>query len=142
LHALCTMRYHLPQIGKVDRSLSSAPDRPFAFHRAPWPSAARALGAPGRLAHTGCITHDVEYLGCNGRCRMTDFERYKDDYPSIRMERTGGILQLTFHSDDGPLIWGHTGGPHSQFAHAFGDIARDPENKVVIMTGTGDMFSG
>lgn len=73
---------------------------------------------------------------------MTDFERYKDDYPSIRMERTGGILQLTFHSDDGPLIWGHTGGPHSQFAHAFGDIARDPENKVVIMTGTGDMFSG
>ena len=73
---------------------------------------------------------------------MTEFERYKDDYPSIRMERTDGILQLTFHSDGGPLVWGHTGGPHSQFAHAFGDIARDPENRVVIMTGTGDQFSG
>lgn len=73
---------------------------------------------------------------------MTRFQDYSEQYPSIRMERRDGILLLQFHSDGGPLRWGHTGGPHSQFAHAFGDISRDPENRVVIMTGTGDQFSG
>ena len=73
---------------------------------------------------------------------MTELARYQDDYPSIRMERRDGILQMTFHSDGGPLVWGHIGGPHAEFAEAFSDVARDPENKVVIMTGTGDQFSG
>lgn len=73
---------------------------------------------------------------------MTEFSRYRDDYASIKMERRDGILQVTFHTEGGPLVWGHIGGPHAEFAHAFGDIARDPENKVVIMTGTGDLFSG
>ena len=73
---------------------------------------------------------------------MTEFSQYRDSYKSIKMERRDGILQLTFHTEGGPLVWGHVGGPHAEFAHAFGDIARDPENQVVIMTGTGDMFSG
>jgi enoyl-CoA hydratase/carnithine racemase len=73
---------------------------------------------------------------------MTEFSKYQDSYPSIRMERRDGILQMTFHSEGGPLIWGHIGGPHAEFASAFVDVARDPENKVVIMTGTGDVFSG
>lgn len=72
----------------------------------------------------------------------TRFADYHDRYPSIRMERTDGILQLTFHSDGGPLVWGHIGGPHAEFADAFGDISRDTENRVVIMTGTGEQFSG
>jgi enoyl-CoA hydratase/carnithine racemase len=58
------------------------------------------------------------------------------------MDRSDGILQLTFHSNGGPLVWGHIGGPHAEFAEAFGDIARDTENRVVIMTGTGEQFSG
>lgn len=73
---------------------------------------------------------------------MTEFSRYRDAYRSIRMERRDGILQLTFHTDGGPLVWGHQGGPHAEFAEAFADVARDPENKVVIMTGTGEQFSG
>ncbi len=73
---------------------------------------------------------------------MTRFADYKDVYRTMKMERRDGILQLTFHTDGGPLRWGHIGGAHAEFAHAFGDIARDQENKVVIMTGTGDMFSG
>lgn len=73
---------------------------------------------------------------------MTRLEEYASKYRNIRMERRDGILQVTFHTNGGPLQWGHTGGPHSEFAAAFGDIARDPENKVVIMTGTGDVFSG
>jgi enoyl-CoA hydratase/carnithine racemase len=73
---------------------------------------------------------------------MTTYEEYRDKFPSIRMQRRDGILELTFHSEGGPLIWGHIGGPHAQFAEAFSAIALDPENRVVIMTGTGDLFSG
>lgn len=70
------------------------------------------------------------------------FEEYCDRYETMRMERRDGILQVTFHTEGGPLRWGHIGGAHAEFAQAFGDIARDRENKVVIMTGTGDSFSG
>lgn len=71
---------------------------------------------------------------------MATFEEYADKYKSIRMERRNNILQITFHTDGGPLQWGAI--PHREFPQAFSDIASDPENKVVIMTGTGDAFSG
>ena len=32
--------------------------------------------------------------------------------------------------------------PHREFGQAFRDVAADPENQVVIMTGTGEAFSG
>jgi enoyl-CoA hydratase/carnithine racemase len=71
---------------------------------------------------------------------MTQFDEYRDRYPSIAMDRRDGILELRFHTDGGPLQW--SGKPHSEFGHAFSDISRDHENKVVIMTGTGEVFSG
>ena len=49
-----------------------------------------------------------------------------------------GILEVRFHSDGGPLVWGD--GPHTELAHAFTDIGADPENRIVILTGTGDRF--
>jgi enoyl-CoA hydratase/carnithine racemase len=71
---------------------------------------------------------------------MTTLATYATKYRTIRMERRDGILQLTFHTDGGPLRWGML--PHGEFPDAFADIARDRENRVVIMTGTGDEFSG
>lgn len=71
---------------------------------------------------------------------MAKFEEYANKYQTIRMERRDGILQITFHTDDGPLQWGML--PHGEFAEAFREIGSDRENKVVIMTGTGDAFSG
>jgi enoyl-CoA hydratase/carnithine racemase len=71
---------------------------------------------------------------------MSKFEEYSNKYHTVRMERREGILQITFHTNGGSLQWGSL--PHGEFAQAFGDIASDPENKVVIMTGTGDAFSG
>jgi enoyl-CoA hydratase/carnithine racemase len=71
-----------------------------------------------------------------------DFDEYRDRYRSIKMQRQNGILELQFHTNGGPLEWGHTDGPHAEFASAFSDIGRDPENKIVIMTGTGEWFSG
>jgi enoyl-CoA hydratase/carnithine racemase len=47
---------------------------------------------------------------------------------------------VTFHTDGGSLQWGL--GPHAELPDAFADIARDRENRVVILTGTGNEFSG
>ena len=71
---------------------------------------------------------------------MANFDDYAEKYQNIRMERQSGILQITFHTDGGPLQWGRV--PHRELPRAFLDIGSDPENKVVIMTGEGDAFSG
>jgi len=71
---------------------------------------------------------------------MSSLDEYADKYPSIRMERRNGILQMTFHTDDGPLQWG--GSPHKEFSQVFVDVGSDFENRIVIMTGTGDTFTG
>jgi enoyl-CoA hydratase/carnithine racemase len=73
---------------------------------------------------------------------MSELSEYQHRYATIDMERSDGVLQLTFHTDGGPLQWGHTGKSQTEFADAFALLARDPENRVVIMTGTGDIFAG
>ena len=71
---------------------------------------------------------------------MANFQDYAQKYQSIRMERQNGILEISFHTGGGPLQWG--GVPHEEFPRAFYDIGSDPANRVIIMTGTGDTFSG
>ena len=71
---------------------------------------------------------------------MAHFEEYADKYKTIRMERSEGILQITFHTDGGSLVWGGDPSPHMEFGYAFADIASDPENRVIIMTGAGDDY--
>ncbi|MCJ7595178.1 MAG: enoyl-CoA hydratase/isomerase family protein [Desulfobacterales bacterium] len=71
---------------------------------------------------------------------MARLEDYARKYQTIRMERRDGILQITFHTDGGPLQWGPV--PHGEMPGAFYDIGSDPDNKVVIMTGTGEVFAG
>ena len=69
---------------------------------------------------------------------MTRFEEYASKYQDIRMQRRNGILEVTFHTKGGPLQWNESA--HREFAYAFTDIGADPDNKVVILTGTGDIF--
>ena len=71
---------------------------------------------------------------------MSSFDQYFNKYQSIRMERRNGILQMTFHTDNGPLQWG--GVPHTEFSQVFVDVGNDAENRIIIMTGTGDAFTG
>lgn len=71
---------------------------------------------------------------------MSRFDGYKDKYSSIAMRRENGILEMRFHTDGGSLRWGLI--PHGELPDAFADVARDRDNRVVILTGTGDEFSG
>jgi enoyl-CoA hydratase/carnithine racemase len=66
------------------------------------------------------------------------FSDYSKAYDHVSMRRADGILELRLHSDGGPLVWGH--GPHSELGHCFADVAADEDNRVVILTGTGDSF--
>jgi enoyl-CoA hydratase/carnithine racemase len=71
---------------------------------------------------------------------MTTFDDYCAKYQCIRMRREDGILEMRFHTDDGPLQWGL--GPHRELESAFLDVGRDRDNEVVILTGTGEEYCG
>lgn len=76
---------------------------------------------------------------------VVDFERYRNAFDTIKFERTpSGILQMTLHNDGGPYVWNpRKGGIQTkELTDALRNVARDPENRVVILTGTGDQFSG
>jgi enoyl-CoA hydratase/carnithine racemase len=69
---------------------------------------------------------------------LIKFDDYARKYQHIKMERRDGILQMTLHTNDAELKWGM--GPHEELSYAFNDVARDHENRCVIITGTGDAF--
>ena len=71
---------------------------------------------------------------------MSSFADYANKYKSARMERRNGVLQVTLHTDGQSLRWGFL--PHGELPEAFHDIGADRENRVVILTGTGNEFSG
>lgn len=48
---------------------------------------------------------------------MMRFDDYATKYQTVRMERRDGILQMTFHTDGGPLQWGLL--PHGEFPQAY-----------------------
>lgn len=73
---------------------------------------------------------------------MAALAEYQDSFRNIRLHRQGGILEMHLHTRGGPLKWGakdhHS--VHAQLGDAFYKIARDPDNHVLILTGTGDSF--
>jgi enoyl-CoA hydratase/carnithine racemase len=71
---------------------------------------------------------------------MTEFSEYCDRYSCVKMQRREGILEIVLHSDGGTLQWGPAAS--RELPQAFNDIARDTENKVVILTGAGPEFIG
>jgi len=71
---------------------------------------------------------------------MAKFDDYSRTYKFIKMERRGGILQMSLHTDGGPLQWNLDA--QVEFVRAFTDVGADRENRIVILTGTGNEFSG
>ncbi|WP_236792239.1 enoyl-CoA hydratase/isomerase family protein [Amycolatopsis sp. GM8] len=68
------------------------------------------------------------------------FDQYRDRYETIEMTREDGILEMRFHTENGPLHWSLLA--HNELEDAFLQVGRDRENDVIILTGTGDQFSG
>lgn len=70
---------------------------------------------------------------------MSHFDTYHRIYPNARLIRSSsGVLEVALHTNGGKLVFnGHT---HEQFVELFHDIGADPDNRVVILTGTGDAF--
>lgn len=69
---------------------------------------------------------------------MKHFDDYRNSYTCIKLERERGILTLTVHQDGETLLWNDR--IHWELVDAFYNISHDPENRVVIFTGTGDDF--
>ena len=73
---------------------------------------------------------------------MTQLSDYATKYRGIHFARSSdGVLEMTIHTRGGPAKWGTSPQSlHAELGNAFLDVARDYENKVVILTGTGDSF--
>jgi enoyl-CoA hydratase/carnithine racemase len=69
---------------------------------------------------------------------LIDLSTYQHKYRCAQIERAGGVLEVTLHTAGGPLVLDET--CHSELPLLFADIGNDPETKVVILTGTGDVF--
>jgi enoyl-CoA hydratase/carnithine racemase len=67
---------------------------------------------------------------------------YQEKYSGIRFSRSAdGVLEMTLHTRGGPAKWGSSlDCLHAELPSAFLDVSRDPANRVVLLTGTGDSF--
>jgi enoyl-CoA hydratase/carnithine racemase len=67
---------------------------------------------------------------------------YQSRYGTINLARTDdGVLELTIHTRGAEAMWGTSERSlHNELGLAFADIARDPQNKVIVLTGTGRSF--
>ncbi|RYD92361.1 MAG: enoyl-CoA hydratase/isomerase family protein [Sphingomonadales bacterium] len=70
---------------------------------------------------------------------MVSLAEYQDKYRYIHLARSDdGVLTMRLHYNDGKFLWGFP--QHEEVADCLLQIARDRHNKVVIVTGTGDVF--
>ena len=70
---------------------------------------------------------------------MSHFDAYRNSFVNARLTRSKtGVLEVALHTDGGTLVFdGHA---HEQFVDLFHAIGSDPDNRVVILTGSGTAF--
>jgi enoyl-CoA hydratase/carnithine racemase len=70
---------------------------------------------------------------------MSRFDDYCASFPNARLTRSkAGVLEVAVHTDGGTLIF--NGYIHEQFVDLFHAVGSDPDNRVVILTGSGGAF--
>ena len=70
---------------------------------------------------------------------MIRFDDYHNSFPNARLTRSKtGVLEVALHTDGATLVF--NGYTHEQFVDLFHAIGSDSENRVVILTGSGDAF--
>jgi len=69
------------------------------------------------------------------------FEDYREKYAThFKLERQNGILQVQMHTAGGPVMYGLP--IHNAWSQLWLDIGNDPDNEVLIFSGTGDKWIG
>jgi enoyl-CoA hydratase/carnithine racemase len=64
---------------------------------------------------------------------------YFEKFQNVALSRDDdGILLMRFHTDGGPIVF--TGQTHQDLPEVLEEIALDPQNKALVLTGTGDSF--
>ena len=64
---------------------------------------------------------------------------YFSAFKNFAFTRTpSGVLTLRFHTEGGPATF--TGQVHTDFPRALYEIGEDRDNRVLVLTGTGDRF--
>jgi enoyl-CoA hydratase/carnithine racemase len=61
-------------------------------------------------------------------------------YRHAIVSQRSGLVEVRLHTNEGPFMW--DGDAADDLCKLFGALARDPEVRVVILTGTGDVFCG
>jgi enoyl-CoA hydratase/carnithine racemase len=69
----------------------------------------------------------------------TALDTYKDKYDCATLSRDEqGVLVVKLRTGDGSLVW--SAEAHNELGYLFTDIGADRENRVVVMTGSGDSW--
>jgi enoyl-CoA hydratase/carnithine racemase len=63
---------------------------------------------------------------------------YFERYENLAFSRDDGVLTMRFHTNGGPVVF--TGQTHEDLPGALEEIGLDPDNKALVLTGTGDSF--
>jgi len=67
------------------------------------------------------------------------FEEYREKYATyFKLERQNGILQVQMHTAGGPVMYGLP--IHNAWSQLWLDLGNDPDNEVLIFSGTGDKW--
>jgi enoyl-CoA hydratase/carnithine racemase len=70
-----------------------------------------------------------------------ELPEYADRFSTAEVSRDdAGVLTIRMGWRGTPLMWG--GRPHRELPELFNAVASDRENRVVVLTGTGDTFIG
>ena len=63
---------------------------------------------------------------------------YESKYECAELQREDGVLEIRLHTRGQSLVLDET--THRELPDLFTEIAGDRENRVVLLTGTGDVF--
>lgn len=69
---------------------------------------------------------------------MWAFADYQGAFERISFRREDGILEIRLHTDGGSFVFDEK--THHDFGAAFQTVGQDPDNCVVILTGSGERF--
>jgi len=89
------------------------------------------------------MPHELDdwHARAGGYVPTPSFDAYAQKYSQhFVMSRRDGIIELRMHADGGPAQFDFA--VHNAWAQAWQEVGNDPENEVLIITGTGDQWLG